>query len=589
MKNSALFGVLFLYKRWKKAAKNGIIRPVNNEGIIPMTEHEELLKLRSLIEKQEALLAAKDQIIDRQNEQIEKQNARIEKQAIQIENMIQALLHARKKLFGPSTECTKQTDGQLSLFESAQTLALGLADEQKKVTVKPHTRVARKPGVREEMLAGLPKEIEEYVIPAEETCSVCGGELKIIGKRIVRTEVEFEPAKLKVKQIVQQIAKCTTCGTDKSENPNCHFQKAAVPTPPLPHSISTPSLIAQVMYQKYALGLPLARQEKDWFRMGLVLPRSDMANWVIRCSEEWLTPVYDRIWEKLMECQVLHMDETRIQCNKEEGKKASSDSFMWVIRSAACEAVQATFFHYSRTRSGDTAKKLLEQFTGYLVTDAYAGYEKVENITRSLCWSHCRRYFIESIPLDSRGKEIPGSKGAEGREYINLLFKVEDEIKSLSPEEKKQKRQEASRPILDAFWSWVDATSALHTTNELLTKALTYATNQKPYLETFMEDGRLPISNNLCEANIKPFATARRAWLFADTPKGATANAVLYTLVESARINRLDVFAYLKYLLTEMPNNHYLENPEIIDHYLPWSATLPEECRLNNKNKKCLK
>ena len=135
----------------------------------------------------------------------------------------------------------------------------------------------------------------------------------------------------------------------------------------------------------------------------------------------------------------------------------------------------------------------------------------------------------------------------------------------------------------------MEATSALHTTNEMLTKALTYATNQKEYLETFMEDGRLPISNNLCEANIKPFATARRAWLFADTLKGAKANAVLYTLVESARLNELDVFTYLKFLLTEMPNNHHLEHPGIVDNYLPWSATLPQECRLNYKNKKCLK
>lgn len=561
-----------------------------------MTEHEELMKLRALVEKQAAELEAKNQIIEaqnsqieKQNDKIEKQNARIEKQNIQIENMIQALLHARKKLYGPSTECTKQIEGQLSLFATAQALAIELGNEQKKITVKAHNRVARKPGVREEMLAGLPKEIEEYVIPAEETCNVCGGELKVIGERIVRTEVEFEPAKLKVKQIVQQIAKCTTCGTDKGENPSCHFQKAAVPKPVLPHSISTPSLVAQVMYQKYAMGLPLARQERDWFRMGLVLPRNDMANWVIRCSQEWLTPIYDRIREKLMECQVLHMDETRIQCNKEEGKKASSDSFMWVIRSAACEDIKASFFHYSRTRNGDIAKRLLEEFDGYLITDAYAGYEKVQNVTRSLCWSHARRYFIESIPLDSKGKEISGSKGAEGRGYIDLLFKVEDEIKSLSPEEKKQKRQEASRPILDAFWSWVEETSALHTTNTKLTEALTYATNQKKYLETFMEDGRLPISNNLCEANIKPFATARRAWLFADTPKGATANAVLYTLVESARINELDVFAYLKYLLTEMPNNQHLEHPEIIDDYLPWSTSLPEECKLNYKNKKCLK
>lgn len=145
------------------------------------------------------------------------------------------------------------------------------------------------------------------------------------------------------------------------------------------------------------LRYPLARQEKDWFRLGLVLPRNDMANWVVRCSEEWLMPVYDRIHDRLMECQVLHMDETRIQCNKEEGKKASSDSFMWVIRSAACERVKATFFHYSRTRNGDIAMKLLEQFQGYLITDAYAGYEKVDNITRALCWSHYPRSIV--IPV----------------------------------------------------------------------------------------------------------------------------------------------------------------------------------------------
>ena len=202
--------------------------------------------------------------------------------------------------------------------------------------------------------------------------------------------------------------------------------------------------------------------------------------------------------------------------------------------------------------------------------------------------AHVRRYYIESIPLDNNGKELSGSKGAEGREYINLLFKVEEEIKDLSYGEKKQKRQEASRPILDAFWAWVEETSALATTNEKLTQALGYSKNQKEYLETFLEDGRLPISNNLCEANIKPFATARRAWLFADTPKGAKANAILYTLVESARANKLDVYEYLKHLLTEIPGSQYLEHPEVLDQYLPWSESLPGECRLEHNHKKCL-
>ena len=191
--------------------------------------------------------------------------------------------------------------------------------------------------------------------------------------------------------------------------------------------------------------------------------------------------------------------------------------------------------------------------------------------------------------MDNKGKEIPGSKGAEGREYINLLFKVEKEIEHLSFEEKKQKRQEASRPILDAFWAWVEKTSAMHTTNEKLTEALTYSTNQRKYLETFMEDGRIPISNNLCEANIKPFATARRAWLFADTPKGAYANAVLYTIVETAKANGLDVYEYLKYLLEEMPNNDHLERLEVLDRYLLLSKELPDQCKLKTKHKKCFK
>lgn len=558
-----------------------------------MTEHEELLMLRSIAEKLKEELAAKDETIEgqkfqieNQKTQIENQRIHIEKQKIQIENMVQALLHARKSLFGVSSEVTSR--GQMSLFETTQELAKELFKEQKKITVPRYERTARQPGVRAEMLAGLPKEIEEFIISPEETCSICNNELKIIGKKLIRTEVEFIPAKLKVKQIVQQVAKCTKCGTAESENPKDHFQKAAVPNSVLPHSIATSSLVAQVMYQKFAMGIPFNRQEKDWYRLGLVLPRANMANWTIRCSEDWLTPIYDRIHEKLLKCEVLHMDETRIQCNKEEGKKASSDSFMWVIRSAACENIQAAYFYYSRSRSGEIAKQLLSGFHGYLTTDAYAGYEKAENIKRNLCWAHVRRYLIESIPLDNKGKEIPGSKGAEGREFINLLFKLEEEMSDLTYDKKREKRQEASRAILDAFWSWIEETSNLFTTNEKLTKALTYATNQRKYLETFLEDGRLPISNNLCEANIKPYATARRAWLFADTPKGATANAVLYTLVESAKANDLDVYEYLKYLLQEMPNRDVNNHPEILDQFLPWSVELPEECRLTHRHKKCL-
>ena len=158
--------------------------------------------------------------------------------------MIQALLHARKKLFGPFTEVSVQIEAQMSLFESVQELAKDLGLEQKKITVRPYTRTARQPGVRAEMLAGLPQEVEEYIIPADETCRVCGGKLVTVGKKLVRTEVEFVLAKLVVKHVIQQVAKCSICGTAAGENPACHSQEAAVPAPSLPHSISTLSLVA---------------------------------------------------------------------------------------------------------------------------------------------------------------------------------------------------------------------------------------------------------------------------------------------------------------------------------------------------------
>lgn len=166
-----------------------------------------------------------------------------------------------------------------------------------------------------EMLSSLPKEIEEYVIPPEESCSLCGAPLKVIGKEIVRTQVEFQPAKLVVKQIVRQVPKCTQCGTKNSSNPKDHFQKASVPQKVLPHSLATHSLVSHIMYQKFFLGIPLSRQESDFFRMGLLLHRSTMAHWVICCSQEWLEPIYWCIHEALVRHDILHMDETRIQWN----------------------------------------------------------------------------------------------------------------------------------------------------------------------------------------------------------------------------------------------------------------------------------
>lgn len=327
--------------------------------------------------------------------------------------------------------------------------------------------------------------------------------------------------------------------------------------------------------------MPLYRQEHDWLQHGIALSRSTMANWVIRCTHDWLKPLYDVMKSELIKSEIINADETRIQCNREDGKKASSESFMWVYRTGTTEEHAIVLFEYTRTRAGKHPKLFLDGFKNYLITDAYAGYEQVEDIIRCLCWSHVRRYYIEAIPID-RGKELPGSKGAEGREYCNRLFKIEQELSDLSPKDRLEQRHKLSREVLDEFWCWVEKTSEKMTTNIKLQEALNYSKNQRVYLENFLLDGRISISNNHAENAIRPFAAHRRSWLFADTPRGAEASAIAYSIVETAKANDLNVFEYLVHIFKNLPNIDFCRNPELLKDYLPWSEKLPDCCRMKS-------
>ena len=545
-----------------------------------MSEQEELQALRQMV------ATLQTQVADQQKA-LAKKDAEIENLNIQLDRFLQALRHAQKKIYGPSSE---KMSPQMSLFEGNEKQIAFVKElnkdlESVMVTKKERKRNSQRTGIRAEMLDQLDLKVVEYTLPEDASCSICGGELKPIGKKVIRTNVEYEKPKLIITQTVQWVSKCTQCGSENSDNPNDHFEAAPVPKPLVPKSMVSASLMAEIMHQKFVLGVPFARQEKEWYRLGVNLHRSEISRLTIRVCEKWLEPIYQRIHEELLGCEVLHMDETRIQCNKEPGKAASSDSYMWVMCSGRSEERQAVYFQYARSRNRETAKSLLSGFHGYLMTDAYEAYNKLEGVTRSLCWAHVRRKFVDSIPLDSQKREIPGSAGAEARKRIGELFDVEARIQDLPYEDKQRIRQKESRPILEDFWSWVEVTAAGHSVNEELSKALKYAQNQREGLERFLEDGRLELTNNWCESTIRPFATGRRAWLFADTPEGAHANGIVYTLVLSAQRNQLDVYEYLKYLLSELPNigDEYQSKPELLDRYMPWSKDLPQECRLREK------
>ena len=517
---------------------------------------------------------------DQRIKELENQNRMLQEKVQSLEHNVeiltQAVLHAAKQRFGASSEKTPQIYGQCFLFGE---LIDKTSDESenKVIDIKEHKRPVRRKGDREKLIKSLPHELVECVLNEDAVCKICSSELEIIGKKKVRSEMEYIPAKLVIKDYVQYVYKCVECGKNDA-NPYDSISCAPAPAPVLTHSFASPSIVAWIMYQKYVMSMPLYRQEKDFKRMGAELKRDMMANWLIRSSEYWLRPLYDKMREQLLKCSIIMSDETTWQVNRENGKKASSKSFIWIHRSGSCEGPPIILYKYTSTRSGDHAKKFLEEFKGYHVSDAFAGYEKVEGITRCLCFSHLRRYYLEAIPLDSRKKEIPGSGGAIGRAYCDKLFKLERKWKELSPEERKKNRLIKSVPVLDAFFAWAENT---FTNQENLKKALKYTLNHKKYFTNFLLDGRIPLSNNLSEIAVKPVAITRKNSLFSDSPEGAEASAIVFSIVNTASSNNLDAYKYLDYLFRQLPNINFASDYSVLDKYLPWSAAVQLECRKN--------
>ena len=519
---------------------------------------------------------------DKRIKQLESENrelqAKIKLLEHNVEVLTQAVLHAAKKQFGVSSEKTPQKHYQCSIFGEESTNDSDSIDTRI-ISVKAHKRPVRKKGDRQKLTAELPRETVECVLnPEEAICHICNSEMKVIGKKKVRSEMEYIPAKLVMKEYVQYVYKCVNSGKTV-EHPEDIIYSAPVPAPVLTHSIASPSSVAWIMYQKYMLFVPLYRLERDFERMGAPLKRDTMANWVIKCAEYWIKPLYDRMHEQLLKYDVIMSDETTWQVLHEEGKKASSKSYIWIHRSGSCEGPPIILYEYTRTRSGDHAKKFLEGFKGFHVSDAYEGYEKVDGITRCLCFSHLRRYYINAIPLDSQKKEIPGSGGAIGRAYCDKLFRLEKKWKGLTPEERKKNRLIYSVPVLEAFFAWAETTN---TYQDDLKKAINYTLNHKKYFTNFLLDGSIPLSNNLSEIAVKPVALTRKNALFSDSVEGAEASALIFSIINTAAANNLDPYKYLEYIFRQLPNVDFTQDNSVLDEYLPWSEEVQLKFRMQN-------
>ena len=393
------------------------------------------------------------QLIKMLREALDASTTQSKELTLQIANLNEQLAFMKKKLFGTSSERRSlEVNGQIDLFNEAEAEVDFSAKEPFAETIVSEHK--RKPKTTlEEKLKGIPVEQVIRELPEEEQlCLQCGSSLVKIGQEVVRRELEYIPAKVKVIEYVSVHYGCPEC--KKTEEP--FFLKTPVESPLMKHSLASPSSVAWVMYQKYANGLPLYRQEKDWKQYGIALSRATMANWVIYCALHYLKPIYDYCHHEILKRGFLMADETRVQVLKEKDRRAETDSFMWLYRSGEDGLPPIILYEYSPTRAGSNAAEFLSGFSGYLACDGYAGYNKVPEIKRCCCWAHVRRYFIDAVP---KGHEYDYSNPAvQGVKYCSQLFEFEEHFrqKGYSYEKRKELRLQKEKPILEAFWCWLD-------------------------------------------------------------------------------------------------------------------------------------
>ena len=268
---------------------------------------------------------------------------------------------------------------------------------------------------------------------------------------------------------------------------------------------------------------------------------------------EGLQPVYDLLHKQLCKEPVLHADETTLQVLKEPGRSSTSKSYMWLYRTSGCAKQAIVLYEYQPTRKAEHAEAFLKGFSGWLHADGYQGYHRLPGNIRVVgCWAHARRKFDEALGTMPQEKQ-KDSPAAIGEWYCSQLFKLEQAFAELTPEERYEKRLEQAKPVLDALLSWANEMQAKTAPKSALGKAIHYLLEQWPYLTRYLEDGRLELSNNRAERSMKPFVMGRKNWLFANTPGGAQASSVIYSLIETAKENGLDPYRYLLWLLQNAP------------------------------------
>lgn len=486
-------------------------------------------------------------------------------------------LNAAKR-FGKSSDSVPIE--QLSFLNEAEVTA---RKDVEALTLETITyKRKQKRGVNKESFKDLPIERIIYELADEEkTCEACQSTISEISQE-VRKELKIIPAKVCIVEHVRKVYTCKLCQQSGEKTP---IITAQMPAPVIPGSFASPSLVAYLMYQKYSAALPLDRQQRIFNDFGIEISKQNMANWIIKSTELWLEPLYDTMKRHLLKETFVQADETPMRVLTKDGKPTDSKAYMWLYRTGRYGRPLA-LYEYQPSRAGKNAKTFLNGFSGHLQTDDFAGYSAVENVTRVGCLAHARRYYTDAIKALPKEAKIESTHAHEALEFFKVIFKLESEYQkqNLTAEERCKARDKELRPQFEAYLVWLHKMSPQVVPKSKLGKAIHYSLSNWELLTNVFNDGQCELSNNRAEQLIKNFVIGRKNYLFCKGPEGAKSSAIIYSIIETAKLNGLNPFNYLTYLFEELPNTR-LENESSLEHLLPWSDQLPEACHGNLNSK----
>ncbi|EGQ18638.1 transposase IS66 [Sporosarcina newyorkensis 2681] len=486
----------------------------------------------------------------------------------QIESLTRQVQNLTKLLYGSKSEKSKYNtpDGQGSLFDDDSSFTDSEHTEEQSTTTITYTVVRKRHTKKRNDSFGDGVEIEEIHHHPEHTqCDCCQSQMTEAGAVVVREEAKFIPAKMMRIQHIEHAYECKYC--KKNAEQKAQIKRGKAPQAVIQRSIAGPTVLAKLIYDKFIQYLPLYRQVKEWERYGLLTNDKNLSNWVIRATEDCLSPVFEFMKQLLTAKSILHVDETYAQIiNRSDGKSGQSNAYNWVFRSVPCQGPTIVLFQSSLSRSRSVLEDFTVNFKGTIICDGYSAYGNLPDITFANCWAHVRRYWLK---VDSK-------QGQVGVDYCDQLYRLERQFKQLRPGKRRKARQKYSKPIVEEFLKWVDESSFFG--KSALAKAAEYTLKRANELKAFLFDGRIEIDNNPAENAIRPNVIGRKNWLFSVSEAGAKANAVCLSLAETAKANGIDFYQYLVRLFTDLPNLPIHQQPEILNDYMPWSKNIQETC-----------